>query len=79
MPECGGAGWPGWVGTKWLAACRGGVAARHTDFFKCVDCGKIYWVGSHRIKIDAMLNKAMDISKRINSICIAGGTIFKID
>ncbi len=77
-PECGGR--LARVGRDEVAGrVPVGVVARHSDFFKCVDCGKVYWVGSHRIKIDAMLNKAMDISKRINSICIAGGTIFKID
>ena len=77
-PECGGRLVR--VGREEVAGrVPMGVAASHSDFFECVDCGKIYWVGSHRIKIDTMLHKAMDLSKRINSICIAGGTIFKID
>ncbi len=54
------------------------VVEQHDEFLKCINCGKLYWVGNHHRKMQDMLNRAIELSKRINSICIDGSTIFKI-
>ncbi|MGH9991567.1 MAG: Mut7-C RNAse domain-containing protein [Nitrososphaera sp.] len=37
----------------------GKVGANHNEFFECVDCGKVYWEGSHFRRIEA-LAKSVD-------------------
>jgi len=54
------------------------VVEQHDEFLKCINCGKLYWVGNHHRKMQDILIRAMELSKRINSICMDGSTIFKI-
>jgi uncharacterized protein with PIN domain len=35
----------------------------HNDFWKCIDCGKIYWHGSHWLKINRKLLDAKALVK----------------
>jgi uncharacterized protein len=44
------------------AAAAGGVPPRvlstHTRFRRCVDCGRVYWPGSHQSKLEAVVERA---------------------
>ena len=33
----------------------------YQDFWKCSKCGKVYWIGSHWIKIEEILSRAREI------------------
>ncbi len=68
-----------WIGTR-CSACNGllkertpeqvrnkvpeKVGANHNEFFECVDCGKVYWEGSHLRRIEALAKRLDSKLKR---------------
>ncbi|WP_054842142.1 Mut7-C RNAse domain-containing protein [Vulcanisaeta distributa] len=46
------------------------VLLRHSEFWLCTGCGKVYWVGSHHIRIARELEIARDIQGALSTQCV---------
>ncbi len=52
------------------------VAARFSRVFVCEKCGKVYWKGSHHLRISERFKRAFELRKLIDRviICVRGRT-----
>ncbi len=46
------------------------VLLRHSEFWLCTGCGKVYWVGSHHMRISKELEVARNVQGMLSVQCI---------
>ena len=46
------------------------VLLRHSDFWLCTGCGRVYWVGSHHVRIRRELETARSILSGLKISCV---------
>ncbi|WP_054853398.1 MULTISPECIES: Mut7-C RNAse domain-containing protein [Vulcanisaeta] len=52
-----------------------GVLLRHSEFWLCTGCGKVYWVGSHHARMGKELEIARGIQGALSTQCINGNLL----
>jgi len=53
----------------------GSVLLKHDSFWLCTGCGKVYWVGSHHMRIGKELEIARYILSRLKASCVGNNLL----
>ncbi|WP_243670454.1 hypothetical protein [Vulcanisaeta sp. JCM 16161] len=51
------------------------VLLRHSEFWLCTGCGKVYWVGSHHVRISKELEIAGSIQSMLSTQCVGNNLL----
>ena len=51
------------------------VLLRHSEFWVCTGCGKVYWVGSHHVRINRELEIARKLQVTLSTQCVDGNLL----
>lgn len=54
------------------------VLNAHEEFWLCTGCGRVYWIGSHHVRINKMLNRARDLESHLTVKCINNLLIIQV-
>ncbi|WP_238375182.1 Mut7-C RNAse domain-containing protein [Vulcanisaeta thermophila] len=53
------------------------VLSTHDEFWLCTGCGRVYWVGSHHGRINAMLSRARELVGKLTVKCVGNTLIIQ--
>ena len=52
-----------------------GVLLRHSEFWLCTGCGRVYWVGSHHQRICRELEMAGNVRRALSTKCVGNNLL----